>query len=171
MHRRKERRGTGHRKRESERERRGGGSGDKRAAGNKRLANPSCQFNLASNPGEMLIRASLPFLPPLPPSLEVSLSAPFRSFRISFPFRGLLRVAHARTRARAGHDTLFSRKDTAAAATTWKLCAKRAAPAVFLPFIRRLSSARRPTKPSLSAFHPRNLSRLCRARGGICTNG
>lgn len=29
-------------------------------AGNKRLANPSCQFNLASNPGEMLIRTSLP---------------------------------------------------------------------------------------------------------------
>lgn len=29
-------------------------------AGNKRLANPPCQFNLASNPGEMLIRTSLP---------------------------------------------------------------------------------------------------------------
>lgn len=35
-------------------------------AGNKRLANPPCQFNLASNPREMLIRASPPFFPALP---------------------------------------------------------------------------------------------------------
>ena len=116
MHRRKERRNTQHRKKKRERER-GRESGDKRAAGNKRLANPSCQFNLASNPGEMLIRASLPFLPlpsPPPPSPtpDVSLSARFASLS---RFAGLLRVAHARTRARAGHDTLFSRKDTAVA--------------------------------------------------------
>lgn len=93
-----------HRERERERE-----SGDKRAAGNKRLANPSCQFNLASNPGEMLIRASLPFLPPPHPpraSLDVSLSARFASLS---RFRGLLRVAHARTRPREPATTLYFR--------------------------------------------------------------
>lgn len=79
---------------------------DKGAAGNKRLANPSCQFNLASNPGEMLIRASLPFLPSLLAALYPR--APFASLSLA--------RASASASARAGNDTLFSRKDTAAAA-------------------------------------------------------
>lgn len=70
---------------------------DKGAAGNKRLANPSCQFNLASNPGEMLIRASLPFLPSLPPRR----SLPARSFRFSFP------RARERERERASRQRHF----------------------------------------------------------------
>lgn len=140
-------------------------------AGNKRLANPSCQFNLASNPGEMLIRASLPFLPFFLPSAPAPYAAS-PPFRCLFPVSRTARRACANASARAGNDTLFSRKDTAASpSTTWKLCAKRAAPVVFLsrsPFIQLLARSPAPLHPPpslsqrpLSAFHPRNLSRLC----------
>ena len=67
---------------------------DKGAAGNKRLANPSCQFNLASNPGEMLIRASLPFLPSLLAALYPR--APFASLSLA--------RASASASARAEHE-------------------------------------------------------------------
>lgn len=141
---------------------------DKGAAGNKRLANPSCQFNLASNPGEMLIRASLPFLPSLLAALYPR--APFASLSLA--------RASASASARAGNDTLFSRKDTAAAADDHveivckASCTRRfsfSSPALLsfalvLSFFLYLSP---PQQRSLSAFHPRNLSRLCR---GICTN-
>lgn len=146
---------------------------DKGAAGNKRLANPSCQFNLASNPGEMLIRASLPFLPSLLAALYPR--APFASLSLA--------RASASASARAGNDTLFSRKDTAAAADDHveivckASCTRRfsfsspallplpsSSPSFSLSLQLHLSP---PQQRSLSAFHPRNLSRLCR---GICTN-
>lgn len=69
------------------------------------------------------------------------------------------------SRAPLRNDTLFSRKDTATrpAPDTWKLCAKRAAPAVSL-LGRLFRSLLLPAALPLSAFHPRNLSRLCGGR-------
>lgn len=107
-----------------------------RVVGNKRLANPPCQFNLASNPGEMLIRTSLPLCSTaglfFSRSLLRSLPAPPRSPRLLV--RECNATQRACSRAPLRNDTLFSRKDTAArpGPTTWKLCAKRAAPAVSL---------------------------------------
>lgn len=135
-------------------------------AGNKRLANPSCQFNLASNPGEMLIRASLPFLPfsSLRPSASASL-------------------AHARAQAREPATTLYFRAKIPPAGSAPRrrprgncVQSERAARPSRSPFV----SVPRPAVSFSVSVPPtgpfglppsRNLSRLCRPRGGICTSG
>lgn len=156
-------------------ERRSEGGGERRqgVAGNKRLANPSCQFNLASNPGEMLIRASLPFLPS--PPLPSSPSRPPVS-SLSFPFRGL-RVAHARTRAREPATTLYFRAKIPPARRRPRgncvqselhpsfLFLDRSGSLLYSPSRSRRTLSHPPlrlVRRPLSAFHPRNLSRLCR---------
>lgn len=109
-------------------------------AGNKRLANPPCQFNLASNPAEMLIRSSQAL------SLSLSTSRSLLSWR-PLAAKGPLSVC-TRARATRARGTLYSRKDTAESffSSTWKLCAKRVTRADRLRFsLLALSS------PSLSS--------------------
>lgn len=112
-----------------------------RVAGNKRLANPSCQFNLASNPGEMLIRTS-------PPPMHAL------SFSSSLP---PCHCVFALSRATQRHFIFAQRYRRATGLDHVEIvCKASCARRTFL--FSRLPRAR---ATPLSAFHPRNLSRLC----------
>lgn len=82
-------------KKERERE------GEQGVAGNKRLANPPCQFNLASNPGEMLIRTSLPLCSALlhsTPRVSLSLFLSLSSGPVASPESLVARCSATATR-------------------------------------------------------------------------
>lgn len=129
------------------------GKGWTGVAGNKRLANPRRQFNLAANPGENVNKD-----PSLPPSLFRSAAS--RGTRVlARAQRHFIFAQRYRRRPASDHVEIVCKAS----------CARR-------PFLfSRLSSLPLPPLSllPLSAFHPRNLSRLCseRARRNLYYEG
>lgn len=142
-------------------------------AGNKRLANPPCQFNLASNPGEMLIRTSLPLCSALlhsTPSVSLSLFLSLSSGPVASPESLVARNAaqrNARALSRAAtqrHFIFAQRYHHETGPRHVEIVCKASLHPPFLSSGRLFRSLLLLAALPLSAFHPRNLSRLCGGR-------